>query len=211
MGIIKTIADLSGFNKRFHKYGKDTIHHISAAISPVEAKVAYVGKIDDKGILISKNNKKVFLKNLIGETASKLFSGGQYINFYLNPKNKHYWVTPSEGRFVYTQKNKGKALPLLIGLENLLGIEMMSKAVKRNASIGSIFQTKDFPIAMIAVGSLLVNKIHTDYKEKEHYERGTPCGYFSLGSSMLLCFPKDLKISVKKEDKVKIGQNIAYL
>ncbi len=207
--LVGKIADYFGLNKKFHEYEKIiTEPKDTAVISPVEAKVVHIGNIDSKGMLISKNNKEIRLEELIGNYASQ-FSGGKYINFYLRPSNNHFWVTPYDGMFTYTQKNEGKSwLPVYTGLENVLGIEMFSKAVKKNASIGSIFQTEDFQIAMIAVGSLNVNRIHTDYVEMQKYKKGTPCGYFSIGSSMLLCFPDRLKILIKKEYNVKIGQRI---
>ena len=85
---------------------------------------------------------------------------------------------------------------------------MFSKAVKKNASISSILQTKDFMIAMIAVGSLNVNRIHTDYEEGINYKKGIPCGYFSLGSSMLLCFSNHQEFLIKEGDLVKMGDKI---
>ena len=207
--LIGKIADSLGINKKFHQYKETNIDPLDKAlISPVEGKVEHIGSINDDGILISKNNKEISLKELIGENY-KQFINGKYINIYLSPLNEHYWVTPDDGLFIYTQKNKGSAvLPLFIGLESLFGIEMFSKAVKKNASIGSVFQTEKFPIAMIAVGSLNVNRIYADYEENKKYKKGTPCGYFSIGSSMLLCFPDYLKIIVEKHEKVKIGQRI---
>jgi len=85
---------------------------------------------------------------------------------------------------------------------------MFSKAVKKNASIGSVFQTDKFPLAMIAVGSFNVNRIYTDYEEMKTYKKGTPCGYFSIGSSMLLCFPDNLDILVNTGENVNMGQRI---
>ncbi len=207
--LVGKIADYLGLNKNFHEYTKTNIDtNDTAVISPVEAKVMHIGNIDPKGMLISKNNKEIRLEELIGNYANQ-FVDGKYINFYLSPSNKHFWVTPYNGTFIYTQKNEGKSwLPVYTGLENILGIEMFSKAVKKNASIGSIFQTEDFPIAMIAVGSLNVNRIHTDYEEMRNYNKGTPCGYFSIGSSMLLCFPNHLKILIDEKSNVKIGQRI---
>lgn len=207
--LIGKIADSLGINKKFHQYKELSIDHLDKAIiSPVEGKVEHIGSINADGILISKNNKEISLKELIGENYTQ-FINGKYINIYLSPLNEHYWVTPFDGRFIYTQKNKGSAIvPIFIGLESLLGIEMFSKAVKKNASIGSIFQTAKFPMAMIAVGSLNVNRIYTDYDENKNYKKGTPCGYFSIGSSMLLCFPDNLKILVENHENIKIGQRI---
>ncbi len=207
--IIGKIADSLGLNKKFHRYKETNIDPLDMAlISPAEGKVVHIGEINDDGILISKYNKEVRLKELIGKYYPQ-FSGGKYINIYLSPRNDHYWVTPDNGKFIYTQRNKGKAVfPVYIGLENWFGIEMFSKAIKKNASIGSVFQTDKFQIAMIAVGSLNVNRIYTDYEEQKNYQKGTPCGYFSIGSSMLLCFPNHLKILVEKGDNVKIGQRM---
>ena len=148
------------------------------------------------------------MEDLIGKHSDQ-FIGGKFINIYLSPSNLHFWVTPYDGMFTYTQKNEGKAvIPIYIGLEYLLGIETFSKATKRNATIASVFQTEKFPIAMIAVGSLNVNRIHTDYEEKQNYKKGTPCGYFSIGSSMLLCFPAHLKTLIDVGSDIKIGQRI---
>jgi len=207
--LVGKIANYLGMNKTFHEYTESTIDpDKSAIVSPVEAKVVVTGRIDQNGTLITKNGKEIRLKELIGDYANR-FSGGKYINFYLRPSNLHFWVTPYDGMFTYTQKNEGKSIiPIYIGLEYLFGIEMFSKAVIKNASIGSVFQTENYPIAMIAVGSLNVNRIHIDYEEMQYYEKGTPCGYFSIGSSMLLCFPAHLKIAVDKGSNVRIGQRI---
>ena len=207
--LLGKIADNLGINKKFHEYSEITVDpDDTAVISPVEAKVMKIGSISSSGMLISKNNKEIPLSDFIGDFA-KQFIGGMYINFYLNPSNKHFWITPYDGMFIYTKKNEGKSwLPVYIGLENLLGIEMLSKAIKKNASIGSVFKTKDFLMAMIAVGSLNVNGIHVDYEEMQNYKKCTPCGYFTIGSTMLLCFPDHLKILIEEMSDVKIGQRI---
>ena len=168
--LVGRIADNVGLNKKFHQYYKINIDpQDSALISPVEGRIVHIGYIDKKGVLISKRNKEVRLEELIGNYYNQ-FAGWKYINFHLSPLNLHFWVTPYDGMYTYTQKNEGKSVfPTYIGLESLLGIEMFSKAIKRNASIGSVFQTEIFPIAMIAVGSLNVNRIHTDYEEMQHY------------------------------------------
>lgn len=206
---VGNIADKFGLNKNFNTYTKVNFNpDDNAVISPVEAKVMKIGDINSEGLLVSKNNKKIALKDFIGDYA-KNFIGGKYINFYLNPRNKHFWVTPYDGKFIYTKKNEGKSrLPVFVGLENLLGIEMFSRAVKKNASIGSVFQTRDFPMAIIAVGSLNVNRIYVDYEEMKDYKKGTPCGYFAIGSSLLLCFPNHLKILIEEHSEIQIGQRI---
>ncbi|MBN1300676.1 MAG: phosphatidylserine decarboxylase [Melioribacteraceae bacterium] len=207
--LVGKLADKLGLTKNFNKYTEVKFDpNDNVFISPVEAKVMKVGDINSEGLLVSKNGKKIALNNFIGDYA-KNFIGGKYINFYLNPGNKHFWVTPYDGKFIYTQKNEGKSwLPVFVGLENLLGIEMFSRAVKKNASIGSVYQTKDFLMAIIAIGSLNVNRIYIDYEEMQNYDKGTPCGYFAIGSSLLLCFPGYLNILVEEKSDIQIGQRI---
>jgi len=207
--LLGKIADNFNLNKKFSRYTNIFIDPTYAAmVSPVEAKVMQIGSIDRNGILVSKNNKEILLNDLIGRYANQ-FLGYKYINFYLNPSNKHFWITPCNGIFIYTQMNEGKSwFPVYVGLENLLGIEVFSKAVKKNASIGSVFKTKNFMLAMIAVGSLNVNRIHINYEEMQYYKKGTPCGYFSIGSSLLLCFPDHLKFLIEEKSNVEIGQRI---
>jgi len=207
--LIGRIADIVGLNEKFHRYEKISIDpNDNALISPVEGRVVHIGNIDKKGVLTSKRNKKISLEELIGNNHNQ-FAGYRYINFHLSPLNLHFWITPYDGMFTYTQKNEGKAIfPIYLGLEYLLGIAMYHKAIIRNATIGSVFQTKNFPIVMIAVSSLNVNRIFTDYEEKQNYRKGTPCGYFSIGSSMLLCFPAHLKTLIDVGSDVTIGQRI---
>ena len=50
--------------------------------------------------------------------------------------------------------------------KNIKKMGLFEKAIRRNASIGSVFQNKYFSFAMIAVGSLNVNGIHIINKEK---------------------------------------------
>ena len=106
--LIGKVFDFSGLNESFHKYENIQFDKKAQVISPVEARVSNIGKISENGNIISKNNKTVFLKDLLGQYSHE-FIGGTYINFYLNPGNKHFWVTPSEGKFIYTQKNEGKS------------------------------------------------------------------------------------------------------
>ena len=207
--LLGKIADKLGLNKKFSEYTKvDVDPSDTAIISPVEATVMQIGNISKKGTLISKNKKEIPLIDLIGRYADQFFNS-MYINFYLKPSNKHFWVTPYNGIFIYTQTNDGKSwLPAYTGLENFLGLDMFNKAAIKNASIGSVFKTKNYLLAIIAIGSLNVNRIHIDYDEMQYYPKGTPCGYFSIGSTLVLCFPNNLDLLVEEKSEVKIGQRI---
>ena len=97
-----------GRNEKFHKIQNDEINYDdSLIISPVEAKLIAKREIKETGKIISKSGKEIFLEKILGKSAD-LFSRGFYLNFYLSPKNKHYWRVPYDGKFVSTRVNNGK-------------------------------------------------------------------------------------------------------
>jgi len=209
---LEKLANLIKINQRFHKYQKDKINQDSSIfISPVQAKLIYQGRINKNNALISKFNKQINLQKTLGEKGD-LFSNGFYMTFYLSPKDKHYWRIPYNSKPISTKVNNGKSkMPIITGLENFFPkTDFFEKSIKNNATIGTIYQTTDFPYAMIVVGSLNVNSIHTI--KKDYFKKGEIAGYFNLGSSMLLCFPeqniKNLRVLIDEGDKVNIGEGI---
>jgi phosphatidylserine decarboxylase len=211
---LEKIYNFLGINKKFQK---KSIHSIAIdntrVISPAQGTVVWTGGIDGRGALVSKNNRHLHLDEVLGAHA-KRFREGFYINIYLSPNDDHNWVVPYDGMFSYTHVNEGKSkIPVLIGLDRWLSnYDFFAKAIVKNASISSVLETQYFPIALIAVGSLNVNGIHVSYDEGKQYHKGDYCGYFAVGSSMLVCFPKhDLLRIAKKEDKVDIGTAIVRI
>lgn len=212
--IIGGVVDKLGVNKKFHKFQDDKIKYDNNFfISPVDAKLVATGQIKKGGSIISKSNKEISLREIIGEQAD-LFSGGFYLNFYLSPRNKHYWRIPYDSKLILMNLNQGKArIPVLIGMDKIFkNKDFFKKAIKRNASVGLVFESNNFPFVMIPVGSLNVNGIHIVDENNGNYKKGDIGGYFSIGSSMLLCFPKySFESLVKVGGNVKIGQNIVKI
>ena len=207
--LLERFVTFLGINEHFHKYQNDIINEDSSIfISPVETILVYAGKIGKSGKLISKFGKELDLRESIGNGAD-LFLGGFYMNLYLSPKDKHYWRIPYDSEVISTKVNNGKAkIPIIVGLEKFFPrTDFFEKAIKQNASIGSIFKADKFYYSMIAVGSLNVNSIHTI--KKDYFKKGDIGGYFNLGSSMLLCFSKNsLESLVTPGMKVDIGQDL---
>lgn len=209
--VVGLIAQKLGVNDKFHKFQDDYFEdNNNFIISPVDAKLVSSGPILNGGKIISKSNKEISLEEIIGKHAS-LFEGGFYLNFYLSPGNRHYWRMPYDSSLVSMNINQGKAkIPIFIGLDNIFkNKDYFRKAINKNANVGMVFNSKSFSFTMIPVGSLNVNGIHIIDENNSKYKKGDIGGYFSIGSSMLLCFPKNsFKILIKNGDNVKIGQNI---
>jgi len=210
--LLERLADVIGLNSRFHKYRVDEVNFDdSVLVSPVEAKVVCVERIEEHGKLISKLGRKVDLSGVIDR--ADLFSGGFYVNFYLSPMDKHYWRIPYNSEIVSTKVNEGVArIPVMTGLERIFPkTDFFERSIKKNATIGTVFRAQDFSYAIVAVGSLNVNSIHTI--KKDCFEKGDIGGYFNFGSSMLLCFSKSMgnEFLVDVGDKVDVGEEILRL
>jgi len=210
--VVGKVVSTLGMNKKFHKYSNDYFeNNPNFIISPVDAKLVAMGNIKEGGKIISKWNKEIFLSEIIGEKQANLFSSGFYLNLYLSPKNRHYWRMPYDGNLISMSINEGKSkIPVFIGLDKFFkNKDFFKKAIVKNANIGLVFRSKDFLFAMIPVGSLNVNGIHVVEGKYGKYKKGDIGGYFSIGSSMLLCFPKSsFETFLTIGHKVKIGQNI---
>ena len=208
---LERMADLFGINRVFSKIKEDNIDlREDIVVSPVQGTLVDCGDIF-YGEITSKHGRKINLRDLIKNKA-KLFSKGFFLNFYLSPRDKHYFRIPYSGRFTSLFTNKGKSkIPILIGLDKLLhSNRFFQKAIKNNASLALIFRTKKFLMSIIPIGSLLVNGIHLFHKKGNYYKKGDALGFFSIGSSMLLCFSNRDKVEllIKKGQKVDIGQAI---
>ena len=209
--LVGGIAKKLGIDNKFHKFQEDIIiHDPNFIISPVDAKLVACGDIKKDGKIISKSKKEICLSEIIGDQA-EIFSGGFYLNFYLSPNNRHYWRMPYDGEIISMTLNEGKTkFPVIIGLDKYFkNKDSFKKAIIKNANIGMVYKSDKFYFSMIPVGSLNVNGIHIVDEKNGNYKKGDIGGYFSIGSSMLLCFPKNkLEVLLKIGDKVKIGQNI---
>jgi len=211
--LLKRVMDSTGFNAKFHKVQEDAIDSsLEYIMNPAESTMACHGIIGNDGYIISKNKKVVALDKVIGKYADN-FHDGIYLNMYLSPKNKHYFRFPYDGAVEYIQKNNGKGLPVMIGLDNILGnMRWFAKAIEQNATIGMVVNTKNFSYAMIAVGSLNVNHITMKCEEGKRYHKGDYAGHFSVGSTIVLCFDKSFKnnsrLLIKNGEKKDIGENI---
>lgn len=217
---LKKQADRSGINRKFHRPVKDRLNpSLEYFASPAQAIIAWHDNIGESGYIISKHKKVVALEKIIGDY-SEIFRGGTYINMYLAPKDKHYFRIPYDGTIEYMQMNDGKTKyfweAAMIGLDNWLGnTKMFAKAIDQNATVGIVIKAKHFHYALIAVGSLNVNNITLRCEEGKRYRKGYRAGYFSVGSTVVLCFDKSLKKNIDYEEipikdgvKVNVGDDL---
>jgi len=201
----------------------DINSRIDSVISPCDSKVIALGKIE--------NNTAYQIKGMsynttdLIDTDSSILENGEYINFYLSPKDYHRYHMPFDVKVLSATYISGKLypvnMPLLKNKQNLYieNERVVLEVVDR-------FEHKHF---IVLVGALNVGKmvvtfedaIKTNAKQgKAKYVYDTPktlkkgemFGWFEMGSTIVMLSQKDSIVYFVSEGKdVKFGDVIGEL
>lgn len=203
---IEKTADLLGVNRIFLR--KPPIR-IEAAenllISPAHAKVETLARIGPNGEFQEKkvlgNPRVVRLSEILRKEDTSRFHGGDYIKLYLAPWDLHFLVFPLSGTVSSYEYRPGWAVPLLF----------VKRGDVLNERLCVTIQTEwGFPICFVMIGSWMVNGIHHAFEEGAQYQKGEDLGYFKVGSSVVMVFPKGtVRWLCHEGEKLRIGAPLA--
>jgi phosphatidylserine decarboxylase len=196
-------------NKKFTQYSSSIISQDrSFLISPCDAKVIKVWIVSKNGKLIWKHWKTISLWKALWKNHIKTFDWYQYISFYLSPKDRHFFCSPSDGTVWFVHCSNWTArIPWIMALERIW-IPTAKKYIERNASISFWLHTDNKLIWMITIGSLNVDRIAFDKDTGDFVSRWEKIGHFLMGSGIILLVPSDFEIQKKVWESVTIGEAI---
>lgn len=184
---VEKIADLLGVNRVFLRRPPLEIETPPDRIlSPAQAKVETVAPI---GSDLSIEEKAVFgrkrrfgLPDILKDPAqAERFAGGSYAKLYLAPWDLHFLLFPCTGRVVDYEYKAGWAFPLLL---------MRSGDVLNERLCITVETAWGFPMAVVMIGSWMVNGIHHAFQPGASVNAGDDLGYFKVGSSVAIAFPE---------------------
>ncbi|MBT5231186.1 MAG: phosphatidylserine decarboxylase [Methylococcales bacterium] len=196
-------------------------------VSPVDGAVSQFGDIVD-GQLIQAKGSHFSLNALLGDnlSRSKKFTDGQFITIYLAPKDYHRIHMPLAGKLTDMCHIPGRLFSV-----NDISTKAIPELFARNERAASVFDTEVGPVAVVMVGALFVSSMDTvwhgqinppkglwiterQYEAGQHsLEKADELGRFNMGSTVILCFPKD---SIEWDEAIKpghilrMGQALAY-
>lgn len=196
-------------------------------VSPVDGVLSQLGDIQD-GRIFQAKGKDFSLIELLGgdvETASA-FMGGQFATLYLSPKDYHRVHMPIKGRLLTMKYIPGKLFSV-----NEATAEGVPELFARNERVVAIFETHLGPMAMVLVGAMVVASIETTwagtitphkraintwrYRDQDLnpiiLDKGAEMGRFKLGSTVIVCFPKnvmDFMDSLEADTPIKMGERL---
>lgn len=193
--------------------------------SPVDGTVMDAGPIVNDKMIQVKGIEFSVLDLIQEEKYKHEFLDGQYIIIYLSPKDYHRIHSPFDGNLVYCEYNRGYLYPV-----NSMGLNHIPGLFSINERETSFIQTTMGIIAMVKVAAINVGKIKCTYpvpwtdktlKEKSYWtsplnslpiKKGEEMARFELGSTVILCFPKNkiqFRDNIKKNTSLRLGEAIA--
>jgi phosphatidylserine decarboxylase len=201
---LESVDDYPHFNSFFTRKLKPQLRPIAKGldeiVSPVDGCVSQAGNIQ-KDLLFQAKGHFFSLPHLLGDTElAKHFQDGTFATFYLAPKDYHRVHMPQTGTLIETIYVPGQLFSV-----NQQTTENVTQLFTRNERLVCLFKTEIGFVAIILVGAMLVSGIKTVWPlqlptktlSKKHYqenitlEKGTELGHFTMGSTVILLFPKN--------------------
>ena len=225
----KTASEFSCFNDFFTRELEDGVRPIQGGekdlVSPADGAVSQLGRIE-QGRIFQAKGQSFSVQELLGGDAAlaEEFMEGSFNTIYLSPKDYHRVHMPVTGTLRQTIYVPGDLFSV-----NKVTAENVPRLFARNERLVAIFDTEQGPMAMVLVGAMIVAAIDTvwagritpakaerkvvQYANPEPIvlEKGAEMGRFLLGSTVVLCFPKDSmhwQEGLMADSEVKVGQVI---
>lgn len=222
----ENVADYPNFNLFFTRKLKPNLRPIVQGVndiaSPVDGSIQQYGTIQ-QGELLQAKGFYFNLKNLLGDKASNMasFENGNFITFYLAPKDYHRVHMPISGELRETVYIPGKLFSV-----NQATSHHVPQLFTINERLVCMFDTVIGPLAIILVGAMIVSGIEvmwplqkstTNIVKKVYnsnsirLERGKEIGYFKVGSTVIILFPKNTMSwsnNILQYREIKMGELI---
>ncbi|MDT8318391.1 MAG: phosphatidylserine decarboxylase [bacterium] len=195
-------------------------------IAPCDSLVTEFGNLESTKALQIKGMSycvKALLGDQFDDIAKKSVEHGQFINFYLSPRDYHRYHIPTDLQLLKAVHIPGKLYPvnmpslnkrvdLFIENERVI-LECLTRAKKR--------------FYMVLVGALNVGKMQLSFEsriktnadalsvssylyEDLHLKKGDDFGCFEMGSTIVIISePGMFDLSLDRDQKVSFGQTIA--
>ena len=229
--LAETSNDYLCFNHFFTRYLKRGMrdfnkpeHHV---ISPADGVISEFGAIAGDRLLQAKGISYSLEALLASKSMAEIFADGSFMTVYLAPKDYHRVHMPFAGTLI-----KMVYVPGALFSVNEAAAEGIPGLFAKNERVICLFDTEAGPMAVILVGAMIVGSIYTawhgcvtpsrahhltewDYEEQElSYQRGDEMGYFQMGSTAIVLFPKDILEfipSLTVNASIRLGDSIAEL
>lgn len=198
-------------------------------IAPCDALITEVGKVKNDYALQIKGMRyriEELLGNLIPHDSKKKIEEGDFINFYLSPKDYHRYHVPTNLKVIRALHIPGRFYPVNIpSLKKRLNLFIENERVvieceaTKNKKRFFMVLVSALNVGVMRVSFIPMLQTNADVKKPSLYEfedlylnKGDDFGCFEMGSTIVIVSEKGmLEPYVKSGQKVRFAQTIAKL
>ncbi|RKZ95540.1 MAG: phosphatidylserine decarboxylase [Gammaproteobacteria bacterium] len=215
------------FTRRFRE-PRNFSSNKSDFISPCDAYISECGDLDGD-IALQIKEMSYSISELLGEHFSKAdkarLTSGQFMNFYLSPKDYHRYHIPIDLKIIKAVHIPGKLYPV-----NNSSLNKRLNLFVENERIVLACETEEKKhFYMVLIGALNVGKMQIGFDHKiqtnasikhaQSYEyenlylqKGEDFGCFEMGSTVVIISePGLLELKITPGQTVRFGQNVSKL
>ena len=215
------------FTRRFREPRSFSLNE-SDFISPCDAYISECGDLDGDSALQIKGMRysvSELLGECFNETDKAKVNGGQFMNFYLSPKDYHRYHIPINLNILKAVHIPGKLYPV-----NIPSLNKRLNLFIENERIVLACQTQEKKIFyMVLIGALNVGKMQISFDsniqtnastqhaqsfkyENLHLHKGEDFGCFEMGSTLVIISePNMFNLKITSGQNIRFGQNVARL
>ncbi|WP_431025751.1 archaetidylserine decarboxylase [Halomonas sp. H5] len=196
----------------------------SGLVSPADGTLSQCGETHH-GTLIQAKGQAFSITSLLGGDMKRAasFRQGSFATIYLSPRDYHRVHMPLTGTLREMVYVPGRLFSV-----NQATADHVPNLFARNERLVCIFDTEEGPMAMVLVGAMIVAAIETvwagqitplsgrvqsiRFDEPITLEKGAEMGRFKLGSTVVMCFTKEIDFEELVPDiSVKMGERLSRL
>ncbi|WP_051622497.1 phosphatidylserine decarboxylase [Exiguobacterium sp. AB2] len=204
---IDAYPSLHAFFTRHLKEGARLIDvDAQSIVSPCDGKLSIVTDITDDSRFEVKGQSYTLAEMLGSQQEARRYAGGTVCVLYLSPRDYHRVHVPLAGRVLSHYELGDRSAPV-----NEIGLTETVRPLSRNYRRITRFDSPAGVYEHIMVGALNVNTIEWTH-DGSYVEKGDEVGYFSFGSTVVLCFEKGrVHIDSSKIGPVRLGEAIGTI
>jgi phosphatidylserine decarboxylase len=224
------IESYATFNAFFTRALRPGVRPLAPAdfICPCDGTISQFGAIDDDRIIQAKRHDYSTVALVGGDRRlAEHFQHGSFATLYLSPKDYHRVHMPCAGRLI-----RMIFVPGTLFSVNPVTARGVPELFARNERVVCVFVTEHGPFVLVLVGATIVGSMETvwhgvvnppgtrevrewQYRDGDHvFEKGDEMGRFSLGSTIVLLFPREkLEFNPEwaPERQVRLGETMAVM
>ncbi len=198
-----------------------------SVVSSCDGRILQFGKIEDKSILQVKGIKTSIQSLLCNDKElSSIYSKGSFLTIYLSPKDYHRVHSPANGKLMKTLHVPGRLFSVADH-----AVECIKDLYAKNERLVCHFKDDSINFSVIFVGAINVSSIETQWKGEVSppmpkklistkygnknivINKGDEVGMFKSGSTVVLLFTENVKLSdkIKVNQAIRVGQKIGMI